>query len=125
MDRYRLGPCPGPSTQWQFCRPQRLYVSTNVPRRTCSIGGKPRTIRRRRLRSGGEDRLWMSLGPNHKSVRMNQNRIHRSTSEAFLAKEARSSASATKPKASKSNETALLVACPPGAPVGPFTWHCE
>ena len=39
-----FGPVSGPSTQWQFCRPQRLYVSTNVPRRTCSIGGKSRTI---------------------------------------------------------------------------------
>jgi hypothetical protein len=74
MDRYRLGPCPGPSAQWQFCRPQRLYVSTNVPRRTCSIGGKSRTIRRRRLRSAGEERFWMSVGPNHMSVRMNESK---------------------------------------------------
>jgi len=24
VERYRLGPCPGPSTQWQLGRPQRL-----------------------------------------------------------------------------------------------------
>ena len=56
----------------------------------------------------------MFIGPNQMSVRMNQNRIHRSTSEAFLAKEARSSASATKPKASTSNDTARLEPCSPG-----------
>ncbi len=114
MDRYRFGPCPGPSTQWQFGRPQRLYVSTNVPRRSCSIGGKSRTSRLRRLRKAKDERSCISIGPNHKSVRANQKTSHRSTSNWPCAMDAMSSARAVRPKASMSNGTAPAEICSPG-----------
>ena len=114
MDRYRFGPCPGPSTQWQFGRPQRLYVSTNVPRRSCSIGGKSRTSRLRRLRKAKDERSCISIGPDRESVRANQKTSYRSTSNWPCAMDAMSSTRVVRPKASMSNGTAPAEICSPG-----------
>src|SRR6266700_5229968 len=79
VDRYRLGPCPGPSTQWQLGRPQGLKVSISEPRTICSIGGRPRIRRWRRLRSAADETFCMLGGPNQGDVRVIQKVDHRSS----------------------------------------------
>ena len=100
-----LGPMSQvPSAQWQFCRPQRLYVSTNVPRRTSSIGGKPRAIRRRRLRSAGGGKILDVHRTNHSSVRNKSKSEFIGQPRDCSWREYRGAqVSATKPKASMSN----------------------